>query len=324
MITKYYYSLAAFFVSRIQDIYPHVFCYRDRSHRVNVYIIKIGDRIMMKKGYLLIEIICISLFCTIGCNRTDSTSDLSTFNQGASENEISEVTEDVESSELSEEGTYLQTKYSCTYAIEEYKDAGCSIISEYDNNGNLAKNSIFNADGELLGCTSEYIYDEEGNVLSYFYSTVDNSITVNNIFEYDEYGNVIVYKNNNSIEETQNFYDDYDNLTKTITIYDNGEYGVSKEVEYDEYGNPLSETRFMYDEVNWINYYENEYDENGNLIKISEYLQEGLDGSKVLESNLLNYYDVNGNLIKTEKYDALEFDGFLVYTEEYEYTTLER
>ena len=99
---------------------------------------------------------------------------------------------------------------------------------------------------------------------------------------------------------------------------------MSKEVEYDEYGNPLSETRFMYDEVNLINYYENEYDENGNLIKISEYLQEGPDGSKVLESNLFNYYDVNGNLIKTEKYDALEFDGFLVYTEEYEYTTLER
>ena len=103
---------------------------------------------------------------------------------------------------------------------------------------------------------------------------------------------------------------------KNITV-------LGQETEFDGDGNPVSETYYNHEEINWALYYENEYDENGKIIRISVYRQDGPDGSKVLESHILNYYDSYGNLIKSENYDAFDVDDFLFYTDEYEYTILE-
>lgn len=145
---------------------------------------------------------------------------------------------------------------------EYYDDGTLQVSYEYDEDGNLVKESHYDEDGALQ---EAYEYNRNGLLTKINYYNPDGTFW--KVEEYDENGYLV----------RQNFYD-------PDGVFDF--YWIS---EYDENGNAVLKKEYDAD-GEFTYYYINEYDENGNKRKASGYQADG-----TLEN--VFEYDENGNRV---------------------------
>lgn len=201
------------------------------------------------------------------------------------------------------------------YAIREYdadSPGGC-YENKYDTMGNITEYNWVGVDGSCEHYTF-WEYDENGNLVKEtsvnFYG--DDNVTLYEN-ETDTQGNVV----------SRTTYDNFGECLakRTYEYHDNG--GVKKETRYlpdgtlqeelfyDEHGNMLDDKYYQDGELYIHSTIEYEYDNKGNKTK-----SVSLSAEFPKELTYKNYYDEQGNLIKIETY---EDDGTISQIQEYAY-----
>ena len=176
---------------------------------------------------------------------------------------------------------------------------------EYDDKGNLVKETIWSGDTPISG--REYVYDDQGNLIQekelrgmLDLPYLQLSYTID--YTYDQDGNMtsmtVTYQNG-STARTDYVYDENGNLIRK-------EMGaVVVEYVYDDKGNILEEKN----NSTTVQY---TYDQNGHLTqKISKNLTSGY-----VEYSFIYEYDGNGNVIKETQESQMNghYKGVTSYT----------
>lgn len=189
--------------------------------------------------------------------------------------------------ELHNDGTDSELKYwiEYSYGIDEAGE-GIQTAWEYDKNGNLRSETVYDGEGERL---KEITYREDGELWSiYEYDTSKRQLWLT---DYDEEGNT----------EWQ-YRTDYDNRGNEIL-----------RAEYDAEGKIIPVRGCACEPEEYIPYwrFENSYDESGNLIRQNIY-----DIDDIQTGHMESTYDDDGHLLRAEEYDA---ENNLLYYSEYVY-----
>ncbi len=241
---------------------------------------------------------------------------------------------------------YLDEHYGASYSEYKYDDdhrvisnfykssEGESYLREYRFNekGDQIKFTVKHETGEIYGYDYEYVYDENGNIITEIQTTFDGEIDciTETIYDersriikevttygdsqenhemlvdkkeytYDDNGNVIKYVYTSDIETDcvcEYSYDDKGNQIKAICTLKNGGKSCNEKV-YDDSGNCIRRIQTDYDGN--ISAFEYEYNEAGNVTKETR----TSDGHvSVLES----IFDDKGNEIRFKETE----DGRLI------------
>lgn len=233
--------------------------------------------------------------------------------------------------------TYREYKYDNNHNVifDFYEDSdGETYLREYRFNekGDQIKFTVKHETGEIYGYDYEYVYDENGNIITEIQTTFDGEIDciTETIYDessriikevttygdsqenhemlvdkkeytYDDNGNVIKYVYTSDIETDcvcEYSYDDKGNQIKAICTLKNGGKSCNEKV-YDDSGNCIKRIQTDYDGN--ISAFEYEYNEAGNVTKETR----TSDGHvSVLES----IFDDKGNEIRFKETE----DGRLI------------
>lgn len=188
-------------------------------------------------------------------------------------------------------------------------DSGNKTVSEYDNNGNLVKKTVYDSDGNESSCI-EYEYNKDGkiskkSVNSKFYEAPNTGV-----YKYNSIGKVSEIKLENffffDLDEDYNFIPvrmdrqvfTYDKSGKILSSAyhrsDNDEIFTKSEYTYDEVNRKITATSSTEGIIDYV---------------ISKYYS---DSWKLLKTE---YYDKNGKLVRVTEHDA---DGNIIKTEEFD------
>ena len=160
-----------------------------------------------------------------------------------------------------------------------------TVTTEYDENGNAVKESVFEPNGSLRDYTLT-VYGDGGTVTQ-----------------------KREYRSNNTLSLTTDYNED--GLVFKLTNYgEEGELTDWAEYAYDEAGNEVETTRYLAD-GSLKSRETSEYNENGQLIRVNQYNE-----SNVLESYEEYEYDAAGN---RTRYNNFRGDGTLSGYYLYEY-----
>ena len=201
------------------------------------------------------------------------------------------------------------------YATREYdadSPAGCYEYI-YDSMGNEIEYNWVGVDGTREHYTF-WDYDENGNLVKETSVNLygdDNIVTYEN--ETDGQGNLISstgYFNTGEVSGKSNYeYFESGAVKKENRYMEDGT--LKEELFYDEHGNMLEDKYYENGELYIHTVFAYEYDENGNKTK-----RISLSDESQQEVTYVNYYDDWNNLIKQEYYGA---DGTLITATEYAY-----
>ncbi len=176
----------------------------------------------------------------------------------------------------------VQTNQTVEDKLEEVKtetithDDGSYSVVEYDENGYMVKQMIYNSDGTLW-LISEY--GENRKEIKTTYYSPDGKVS--QVDEYDENRNVVKH-----------------------TSYVDGVVYAWEISEYDENGNEIKTTYYFPDgTVSSWSIHEYEYNENGRTVKTTYYSSDGTTNSWAIHE-----YDENENYIRVTTY----VDGIVV------------
>lgn len=260
---------------------------------------------------------------------------ISTFGSEALALRKTYVANNIVLQESASEDYYLHSIYEYDEYGNVIKDA-CQEYA-YDENGNLAEETIYNTDGSFYEKRG-YKYDASGRILQMMYYKEDGSTMgwmqyeysedskiVNEVF-YDENSNIAYWfgyaYSDEGIKEKKIYhesdgdvaywyeYDAVGNQLREIHNKSNGKVDWWNELVYDENGNVTSEVEYNYrGKVNWRGEYT--YDANGNRLKSVTY-----NGSNKVTDWREHQYDREGRLIK---YSICGHDGTPQSWEEYIY-----
>lgn len=270
------------------------------------------------------------------CEKKDSATDADKT-EGTTEG-TTEATEG-ESSENTENGEPEGTDDGKLYAVRmtEYDGEG-NVTAKYDfkhelAGGKVVKASMVNEAGTVIYLT-EIEYDDAGNVKK------ESDYEGGEIYwarEYDQWGKIVKeynYQEGELYTFSQHEYDPAGNRVRTINYHADEVPYNQYEYTYDEYGNMLTDTLYVYSgavkevhgstayeyellsdgkpakKLSGFTVYEYEYDEDGNMTKASTYY----DG----ELWEVTEYDADGNILKEATYDEGALERYTVH----EYATL--
>jgi len=125
-----------------------------------------------------------------------------------------------------------------------------SLLYQYDENGRLAESDVQEYFEEGENYKEKYFYDDKGKLDNHKIISTEGSEILNEIYSYDESGNVILIKSDGDEEEkTISFeYDSANNLIHYIseTVDDEGKDYIEGRSNYDTKGNLTEE--LIYDE----------------------------------------------------------------------------
>lgn len=205
-------------------------------------------------------------------------------------------------------------------------DEGYTANFEFDENGNLIKDTKQDVDGTMLS-SHVYEYDASGNCTKKTYVNPDGSMGVSHVYAFDAAGFLVLDTETNpdgTVNQMVGYQNDaYGNPVSQVQKNTAGDmYEVKNEYEYDSNGNMTKWTVYRGGELNGTT--ENEYDAKGHLLCEKEYAPDGSlrswieydyldDGSVNSQTNYKNDgsifqiimygYDSNGLAIET-KYNA--------------------
>ena len=267
----------------------------------------------------------------------------------SSEPEISSsVTTETTESEPSSSFTEVVDgfNYLVVYRCEDGKDK--SILSEhfYDANHNEIKSISYDAQ-DNSSSTTEYEYDDRGNMIKTVYTSQAADSEYINVHEYeydennnmiksllfmqDDDGNLEIYltttisydsKGNMISRTSENPYGSHNDtyvyeydiagrITKCSEYDEDNKLMLTYEYEYDQSGNTIKLTEIIFDASGeYRSIYE--YDSNNNLIKISDYYP----GSKEISFISEYTYDDKKNILKISHYEVAKDN---TYWDEYHY-----
>ena len=286
----------------------------------------------MRRSSALFLALALILCAFVACEKKDGATDGVTDSATGGTAEATENTENTENGES--EGTGERKLYAVK--MTQYDGEGtvkAKYLFEHElEGGKVVKASMVNEAGTVI-YSSELEYDDAGNVKK------ESDYQNGEIYWAKEYKDGVLLNEYNYQEgELHSFcqheYDPAGNKVRTIN------YGADEvpynqnEYTYDEYGNLLTDTLYVYSgaikevyssttyeyelradgkpakKLSDSTVYEYEYDGDGNMTKASTYY----DG----ELWEVTEYDGNGNVLREETYGD---DGLLRYTV-YEYATL--
>ncbi len=250
-----------------------------------------------------------------------------------------EYDEDKDSLTINSRGVCVESSYSDTLSGEHYtydsnnnllthiNRAGNKTVNVYDSNGRIIKTTTYatttDAENDIGGLTTRYIYDGNGNLIQTVYphqynvendnldvSNGINEYTDNTIGErvtYDDDGNVLTYTDSFG-KETVNTYDSQNHLVKSVKgdeitrfVYNGGDNLI--QVIYPEQYNPADDNLDLTAETP-VDTYSNSnvgdrytYDDNGNVLTYTN----------TYGTVTTNTYDDEGNLVSTTKPDGTVF-----------------
>jgi len=125
----------------------------------------------------------------------------------------------------------------------------------YDENSNMILRIVYNSNGDMV-FRAEYEYNDKNNMIRDVADRICETGWVQDVFEYDDYGNrtlQALYDENGTLlleYKDEYEYDEYGNQT-FIKNTSNGEVGVPTryEYEYNEYGDMTLKLRYFGDEL---------------------------------------------------------------------------
>lgn len=192
--------------------------------------------------------------------------------------------------------------------------------TEYDESGHLLSEETFMADGSLEH-KSSYTFDNEGRMIEEILVEEGDIISEHRTMEYDQKGRLLSEKRHyldESYDESTYTYDAEDRIIEKVTAGSDGEFGsklifryegkyLVSETEYDIDGDILSSREF-------------EYDEKGNLISESiNSPEETFEASHEYDDNghrkVSRKYDDQGHLVERHTYTR-EADSLVAIKEE--------
>ena len=254
-----------------------------------------------------------------------------------------EYDETKDSLTIDSRGVCVESSYSDTLSGEHYtydsndniltyiNCAGNKTINIYDSENRLIKTTTYatitDAESDIGGLTTRYIYDTEGNLIQTVYphqydSDNDNLDVSNGINEYTDntIGERVTYDDDGNVTEyidsfgkkTVNTYDSQNHLVKSVTgdeitrfVYNGGDDLL--QIIYPEQYNPADDNLNLTAETP-VDTYSNSnvgdrytYDENGNVLTYTN----------TYGDVTTNTYDDEGDLVSTTKPDGtvLTFDN---------------
>ncbi len=200
----------------------------------------------------------------------------------------------------------------CEYQIIDYND-GSYDVSKFDEHGNTEFTESYAEDGNVCITSYEYIYDENGNVLS-DKAYVDGELFSESTYVIDDEGYPVL--------QTSSIFAHEDS---TLVYEYNIQGDMIRFVEYDASGSIANEMTYHY-----------EYDENNETIAYRAFLNEALNEEFEYVYNdegltypaKMTYYNEDGtsevteqdadyNTLRETKYAA---DGSVITETVYEYT----
>ena len=176
----------------------------------------------------------------------------------------------------------------CGYQVLEY--SGDFYVSDYDEHGEYRSTTTYHSDGSTYHDEFEYVYDDEGRIVS--------KKTIR-----DENGETFVTENKYT-------YDENGYLVLEATVFDDGsEESTAREITAD--GRVLSSTEKRVDGTWDIS----EYNEQGYVVRKTEYLA---NGKPACSYEYLYEYDENGQVMThSERYEKYDEEGVLAELWEY-------
>lgn len=134
-------------------------------------------------------------------------------------------------------------------------------LIQLDNMGHRIYGEEYNENGLPTGKTIVYECYSDGNISKMQILTADNEEEVNYTYEYDKHGNITKKEmhdgTNVSLEETENIYNEYAQLVKSVTKYTDlceenvntpetstREYSLTSTYQYDKEGRLIEESLF--------------------------------------------------------------------------------
>lgn len=146
------------------------------------------------------------------------------------------------------------------------------VEPEYDVNGNIIKQTEYNADGKIIGWYEREI-DTFGNVTKHMEYDSNGSIVKGYECEYDNFGNEIKYTkydfDGNIVLWYVSEYDTFGNMTKYTQYNPDSSVSARMENKYDSTGN-LEESVYEYNDTIQARF-EKEYDANSHEMNYSFY-----------------------------------------------------
>ena len=268
----------------------------------------------MKKIYIIIALVCI-LACT-GC--ADKNSDKNNVSSAITEQETTvEVTTQAEtditvptelSSEIPAEAVTKRTE------IDFYNDKFEHKYLDYlDEHGNSLLLIMTNEDSseETIVRNSRYEYDSDGNI-TYDYTINRKNEVIENFYEYDEKGNVIIIEmriNGKPEYITETVYDKYNNEIRVRTsVYENYSSILSTEdtdydnIEYDDKNRIISETNLYSDDSLYAMRTRYEYDPVCGEVSLEENIEMPDMYTENIISTIKKTYDEKGRIIREESH----------------------
>lgn len=224
-------------------------------------------------------------------------------------------------------------------------DSGNKTVSEYDNNGNLVKETLYDSDGNESRCI-EYEYNKDGKISKRSLKTKFDEAPSTGVYKYNSIGKVSEIKLENffffDLDEDYNFISvrmdrqvfTYDKSGKILSSAyhrsDNDEIFIKNEYTYDEVNRKITATQLTEGIIDFVisKYYSDSwkllktenYDENGNMTNLTEYYENGnvkyIYNFSLWGSRGKSYYNENGQ--KTESF-SLDSEGNEEERTTYEY-----
>ncbi|MBO7446451.1 MAG: hypothetical protein J6T86_08605 [Bacteroidales bacterium] len=187
-------------------------------------------------------------------------------------------------------------------------------LNEYNDRHQLVLSEQFDQDNTLLQKTVNTYQDDRLATQCFFFGEDTTEYVTKHI--YDDLGNEI---------RRENYVDGKLDYVENIKVYDGSL--LKKETENDDYGKPLYEHLYDYNEQGWVirhvrneiqnkdrRTYDYEYNDQGQCIKELIY-----DYDDMLIAKKYNTYDTEGHLVMVEEEDLdnyrkvkLEYEGNLV------------
>lgn len=204
-----------------------------------------------------------------------------------------------------------QTVYLLKQAVRTADDSSLLWCweYEYDAQGNLVEERLYNEDNQLFGRLAYSAY-ENGYPLTiddYFYDYDQaERLAYSRHFSYDENGNILTIQwiQNGTVSETNTFtYDDHGNVLSQRNTFGEEELTYAYEYTYDDKGNVLTCREFQNNEPTGTT--EQIFDASGTLVSVSyfdysgylvsreEITWEGTTKTKIT-------YDMDGNVTMTD------------------------
>ncbi|MCD7760262.1 MAG: zinc-ribbon domain-containing protein [Clostridiales bacterium] len=178
------------------------------------------------------------------------------------------------------ECTYDENGYPQEDAFQTEDGGGLTISVVHNTDGSYTATwTQFDSDGNQINGIGETTYDSGWRILKYIYyygDRADPSILDEDIYDYDDSGNLVtktVYKDGELSSETKYTYDSNGNmLTDTTDLFSSGTSYLTRTYvyEYDSAGNRIKETYYTGDETieQWKEY---TYDDSGRLQTRTDY-----------------------------------------------------